>query len=174
MRKFAVLVIFVVAMTATTVRAEFYQWTDSDGKQFYTNEKTKIPEEYRGTAKRVEVDDARVSVDRNAVSGPSSAVREKEHKDKNGHGEAYWHKRAEDLRAQIRKQQAEYDALAKQAKDEQEQPNTLSKSARKRQASREKKMQKIEKKITDLKRELDEKLPEEARKADAYPGWLRE
>jgi hypothetical protein len=32
----------------------------------------------------------------------------------------------------------------------------------------------LEKKIAIAKRKLDVDLPEEARQADAYPGWIRE
>jgi hypothetical protein len=53
-------------------------------------------------------------------------------------------------------------------------PPILTKSAKKAPDAREKKMRSIEKKIAFLKRDLDEQLPEEARKADAYPGWVRE
>ena len=40
--------------------------------------------------------------------------------------------------------------------------------------SLEKKKTALEKDLTRKKHELEVELPEEARKADAYPGWIRE
>ncbi len=160
--------LFAVLMTAVQARAEFYQWTDGDGRQFYTNEKEKIPAEYRNTAKPVEVHDERVTVEQGSSGAPVSQGKVAEHKDRYGHGEEYWRKRAENLRRQIREQQAEHDLLVKQEREEKHPVR------KKTQASRDKKKAKIEKKIARLRHELDVELPEEARKADAYPGWLRE
>jgi len=175
MRRIVLLVMFSIVVTAAQARAEFYQWTDRDGRQFYTNEKEKIPAEYRKTARPVEVRDDRVSTAQQPAGGPSPAVRVGEHKDKNGRGEAYWRKRADTLRRQIRGQQSEYDRIVKQERDDEERPKKQSdKSRKKTQSSRDRKKAKIEKKIAHLQHELDVQLPEEARKADAYPGWVRD
>ncbi len=175
MRRLALLVMLAVAVTAAQARAEFYQWTDGDGRQFYTNEKEKIPSEYRHTAKPVEVRDDRVTTEQRPAGGPAPAVKTQEHRDRDGRGEAYWRKRAENLRRQIREQQGEYDLIVKQERDDEDRPKQKSaKSRKKAQSTRDKKKAKIEKKIARLQHELDVELPEEARKADAYPGWVRE
>ncbi len=175
MRRTVLLVMFVIMVTVVQARAEFYQWTDRDGRQFYTNDREKIPAEYRQTAKPVEVHDERVSVGERPAGAQPPSVKVKEHKDKNGHGEEYWRKRAENLRRQIREQQGEHDLLVKQERDDEDRPKTQSAKARKKaQSDRDKKKAKIEKKIARLQHELDVELPEEARKADAYPGWVRE
>ena len=174
MRRAALLVLFAGVMFATTARAEFYQWTDSDGRQFYTNDLAKVPAQYRDTAKQVEVHDDRVSVSGGGEGKSPSRVREPERKDKYGKGESYWRKRAENLRRQIREQQDQHDRLAEQQREAEDHPTKSEKSAKKARADREKKMHAIEKKIASLRNELDVQLPEEARKADAYPGWLRE
>ncbi len=175
MRKPALLVMIAVLVLAVQARAEFYQWTDREGRQFYTNEKEKIPAEYRHTAKPVEVRDDRVSVEQQSAKAQGPAVRPQEHKDRNGRGEEYWRKRAENLRRQIREQQSEYDLLVKQKRDDEERPKMQSEKNRKKaQSSRDKKKAKIEKNIARLQHELDVQLPEEARKADAYPGWVRD
>ncbi len=175
MRRLALLVMFAIAVTAAQARAEFYQWTDSDGRQFYTNEKEKIPPEYRSTARPVAVRDDRVTTAQPPAGEPSPAVRVEEHKDKYGRGEAYWRKRAETLRRQIREQQSEHDQIVKQERADEERPkNQSAKSRKKTESSRAKKKAAIEKKIARLQHELDVQLPEEARKADAYPGWVRD
>jgi hypothetical protein len=175
MKRPVVFALLAVAMITAHAHADgFYQWTDSDGRQFYTNEKSKIPAQYRDSATPVEVHEDRVSVGQKAAEKPA-AVRESEHKDRNGRGESYWRKRAENLRRQIREQQDQHDLLVKQGRDEEERnASHPSKSTEKARAAREKKMRSIEKRIASLQRELDVQLPEEARKADAYPAWVRE
>lgn len=155
-------------------RAEFYKWVDRDGREFITNEKEKVPSEYRSSAKPVEVRDDRVSVGRSQVADKGKPVRIEEHKDKYGRDERYWRKRAENLRRQLREQEDERELLVNQERAESSRTAKNAKAAKKAKSSRDKKKAKIDKKIAKLTRELEVDLPEEARKADAYPGWLRE
>lgn len=160
----------------TPVYADFYKWIDRDGKEFYTNELEKIPAEYRGTAKPVEVRDDRVSVGKGPATAQSPAAAVSEHKDKYGRGEEYWRKRAENLRRQIREKQDDYDLIVKQERDEERKggKKSTTRSKKSSASSRDKKKAALEKKLARLKQELEVELPEEARKADAYPGWLRD
>jgi hypothetical protein len=170
-----VLVAVVMSVLASSeVRAEFYTWVDRDGREFITNEKEKIPPEYRGSAKPVEVREDRVSVGGKPAVDRNRPAAVQEHKDKYGRGEQYWRKRADNLRRQLREQQDEHDLIVQQEKDDEGKLKKNASSAKKSQSARAKQKAKIEKKITMLKRELEVDLPEEARKADAYPGWLRE
>jgi hypothetical protein len=162
-------------LVSSAARAEFYTWVDRDGREFITNEKEKIPAAYRDTAKTVEIRDDRVSVGQQPVVTEKKTVKNAEHKDRYGRGEDYWNKRAENLHRQIREQQGEHDLIVKQEKDDETKPKKLSSKSKKdsSRSSRDKKKAKIEKKIAHLKHELEVELPEEARKADAYPGWVR-
>ena len=179
MRSAVLIIVFVLAAGAVPARAEFYRWTDRDGKEFYTNEKEKIPAEYQNTARPVEVRDERVNVGQKpAAAGAQKVKKTPEHKDKYGHGEEYWRARAGKLRRQLREQQQDYDDVLKQIETHERQATAGGSSARGKKASgtaslRKKKSQ-LEKKIARTRRELEVDLPEEARKADAYPGWLRE
>jgi hypothetical protein len=175
MLRAAVVVLLAVLFAAPQARAEFYKWTDRDGREFYTNEKGKVPPEYRHTLTPVEVHEERVSIGQKTVAGTDkNRTKTAEHKDRNGRGEEYWSKRAGNLKRQIREQQDELDLLAKQERDEESATVKKSLSSRsKSQKARDQKREKIEKKISRLKYELEVELPEEARKADAYPGWVR-
>jgi len=175
MLRAAVLVLFAVLLAAHQAQAEFYKWTDREGREFYTNEKGKVPPEYRHTLTPVEVHDERVSIGQKSVAGADKKqTKTAEHKDRYGRGEEYWHKRAENLKRQLRQQQDEMDLLAKQERDEENAAVKKPLSTRSRsQKARDQKREKIEKKISRLKHELEVELPEEARKADAYPGWVR-
>jgi len=176
MGRTTVLVVFLmILVTSSDVRAEFYKWVDRNGREFITNDKEKIPAEYRGAAKPMEVRDDRVSVGKDPVAGKNKPAAVPEHKDKYGRGEQYWRKRAENLRRQLRDQEDARELLVKQERDDESKTKKRSSSsAKKAKSSRDKKLANIDKKIAKLKRELDVDLPEEARKADAYPGWLRE
>ena len=176
MGRTTVLVFFLmILLISSDARAEFYKWVDRSGREFITNDKEKIPAEYRGAAKPMEVRDDRVSVGKDPVADKNKPAAAQEHKDKYGRGEQYWRKRAENLRRQLREQEDERELLVKQERDEKSKTKKRSSSStNKAKSSRDKKIAKIDKKIAKLKRELDVDLPEEARKADAYPGWLRE
>ena len=175
LKSLVLLMLLASVLVSSEARAEFYKWVDRDGREFITNEKEKIPAEYRAAAKPVEVRDDRVSVGQQPVATEKKTVKSAEHKDRFGRGEEYWGKRAENLRRQIRVQQDEYDLIVKQEKDDEAKPKKLSSKSKKKssRSSRDKKKAKIEKKIANLKKELEVELPEEARKADAYPGWVR-
>lgn len=155
---------------APAVSAEFYRWVDKDGKENFTNEPNNIPSEYRQQSSSVEVGPERVSIG----DKPTGAVSTKgaTHKDKNGRGEEWWHRRAENLRRKIRDLEDE-QALVLKKEQEQERKETGGRKSKSKTNYAQKKMQ-LEKKLAQARRRLEVDLPEEARKADAYPGWLRE
>jgi hypothetical protein len=169
MRKHVLLLILAVVLAAGHARAEFYRWTDRDGREFYTNEKGKIPPEYRDSARPVEVHEERVSVGGTPAGPADRTAVIKTHKDRNGRGEEYWRKRADTLRRQIREQETAYDRVVKQQQEEERSGRMSEKSKKKYRASLEKKQEKL----AGLRHELEVELPDEARKADALPGWLR-
>lgn len=171
MRRSALLAVCLLLLVASPVRAEFYRWVDRDGKEFFTNDREKIPQEYQGSATAMHPDENRVSVENKGSKPGKTSVTVKEHRDKNGKGEEYWRKKAANLRRKLRDQQEAYDEVLKRLADEDRNPGKRKKKA---VSSLEKKKLKLEKDIARTRRMLEVELPEEARKADAYPGWLRE
>ncbi|HET7318154.1 MAG TPA: DUF4124 domain-containing protein [Nitrospirota bacterium] len=174
MLRCVVLAACVFFIAATSAHAEFYRWVDKDGKEFFTNELEKVPQEYRESVQTVKPDESRVSVgDR-----PSAVVKpgglSGEHKDKNGRGEEYWRKKAANLRLKLRDQQDEYNFILKKLENQDQNPNQLAGKKSRSVSSLEKKKLKLEKEIAQTRRKLEVDLPEEARRADAYPGWIRE
>ena len=178
MRRGAVLTICLFLLSASVARAEFYHWVDKDGKEFYTNERAQVPKEYQNSATAVNPDESRVSVGEKPVAAGKSKTSLKDHKDKYGRGEEHWRKRAEKLRKELVSLQDRYDLILKQEKEDENKPKKLAANSgshkKKSQSSLEKKKTALEKDLTRKKRELEVELPEEARKADAYPGWIRE
>jgi hypothetical protein len=174
MNRIAVLVVSLLLFSASHAFADFYRWVDDEGKEFFTNDPKQIPQEYRGKAVVITPDERRVSVaDKPASSRPAPAV-VKEHKDKNGKGEEYWRRKAENLRLKLREQQDEYDLVLQQLDEQDRKAPYGNGKKKKKSSSLEKKKLKLEKEMARTKRMLETDLPEEARRADAYPGWIRE
>lgn len=174
MRRCIVLAVCVLFIGITQAQAEFYRWVDKDGKEFFTNDQLKVPPEYRSSATKVEPDASRVRVGDKHAKTANTRDDASQHKDKNGRGEGYWRKRADDLRRKLRDQEDGYSHIQKQLNDLDREPDRLNAKNKKSRASLEKKKAKLEKDIARTRRMLDKDLPEEARRADAYPGWIRE
>jgi hypothetical protein len=174
-RKYFVLAVCILMFAATAVHAEFYRWVDRDGKEFFSNDPKKVPQEYRDSMTKIEPDESRVSVAGKPAGAGKAAAPSGEHRDKHGRGEEYWRKRAANLRLKLRDQQDDYSLVMKQLEDQGRSPAMETDSKKKKmRGNLEKKKTKIEKDMARLKRVLEVDLPEEARRADAYPGWLRE
>lgn len=173
MRSAVFLAAWFLLFPASHAVADFYRWVDKDGNEFFSNERKQVPAEYQDSATLVRPDESRVRVsERPLPSGAAVVI--KEHKDKNGRGEKCWRKRAARLRIKLRKEQDKYDLVLKQLDDQEQKQKHVIHKKRKSRSGLEKKKLKLEKKIAAVRRELEVELPEEARKADAYPGWLRE
>jgi hypothetical protein len=171
MRKVIVAAACILLFSAASVRAEFYRYVDRDGKEFFTNDLKQVPPQYRNSATLLKTDNSRVSVgDKPAAPGKTTGS-VKEHKDKNGKGERYWRARADKLRMKLRDQQDDYDLVMRQLDDPAQETATGKKKSR---SGLIKKKHKIEKDMAKTRRKLEVDLPEEARRADAYPGWIRE
>jgi Domain of unknown function (DUF4124) len=174
MRIYALLAVCFLLFSSSTAFAGFYRWVDNDGREFYTNDMNQIPAEYRGGATVVNTDAGRVSVEEAPVSPATTSTETGEHRDKHGKGEEYWRKRATNIRLKLRDLQDDYELVLKQLEKLEQGPETLTGRGKKTLAGLEKKKRKLEKKIEKMRRTLEVDLPEQARKADAYPGWLRE
>lgn len=174
MKKYGVLAVCMLLFTVSTARAEFYRWVDKDGKEFFTNERDKVPQEYRAGSTAVNPDEKRVSVGTKNAMPDKKGSAVSAHKDKYGKGEDYWRMKATNLRLKLRGQQDDYDLVVKQLDDQDQKPKKSAARTKKAHTSLEKKKMKLEKDIAATRKMLEVDLPEEARKADAYPGWIRE
>ncbi len=164
----------ILLCAASPAWADFYRYVDKEGKEFYTNDRKQIPQEYRDSATVIKPDESRVTVEERPAAKGKSPATVREHKDKYGKGEEYWHQKAANLRLKLRDQQDEYDMVIKQLDDQDQKPRKVGGKKNKTRTSLEKKKVKLEKDMAKTRRALEVDLPEEARKADAYPGWIRE
>ena len=174
MRRCIVLAVCLFFLAATAAHADFYRWVDKDGKEFFSNELGKVPQEYRGSVQTVKPDESRVSIGDKPVAAGKPIGLAGEHRDKNGRGEEYWHRQAANLRLKLRDQQDEYNIVLKEMKDHDQKPGMPAGKKSKSLSGLERKKLKLEHEMARTRRKLEVDLPEEARRADAYPGWIRE
>lgn len=174
MRRYVILAVWVFLTAATAAHADFYRWVDKNGKEFFTNEPEKVPPEYRGSIQTVKPDESRVSVGDKRVAAGKPGGLSGEHKDKNGRGEEYWRRQAANLRIKLRDQQDEYNLVLKELGDQDQKPRKLTGKKKESLSGLERKKLKLEQDIARTRRKLEVDLPDEARRADAFPGWVRE
>lgn len=173
MRTAMLLSVCFLLLLAPTANAEFYRWVDKDGKENFTNDPNKIPAEYREQSSSLDMQSGRVSVE----GRPGGAIPDKgtgrDHKDKYGRGEEWWRRKAENLRRELHDLEDEQALVLKKEQEQEQERKAGGRKSKSRKNYEQKKMQ-LEKKIAQARRRLEVDLPEEARKADAYPGWIRE
>jgi hypothetical protein len=134
-----------------------------------------VPEEYRARARKIVQSGEMISYEtRTREEFPPARADRVQTKDQNGRDEQWWRGQVQNIRTQIAKEEdnlAFYDTRQRECEEEQKNHlrywrncSRLNEEARKR----------AEWNIGKLKTRLEVELPEEARKAGAMPGWLRE
>ena len=175
MKVLAMLTAWGLLLVPFSAGAEFYRWVDREGLEHYTNTPAKAPPQYRDRLEPVGITDRKVNVgDETTVPAERSSAAIEEHRDNYGRGEAWWRKKASTLRVQLKDLQGDYRQLEKQEQEWHDTQKFVIGAKKKKTSPYLKKMASLEKKITKVRRRLEVDLPEEARKADAYPGWIRE
>jgi len=183
MGRISLLIAILLLLPFSAARAEFYSWTDKNGNRYATDDLSKVPEAYRAQAI--------VNMAPDEVSpGPAPSARDRQseqaaprkrerqsstgdvHLDKYGRGEEYWRSRADDLRQSIEQMKQDRESSYDQERAcEQKRVAYLGKTV---DCSRYQVYRaQIERNIERARKRLEVDLPDEARKADAYPGWLR-
>lgn len=171
-------------------RAELYYWNDRTGTRFVTDDASKIPAEYRSQATATVIPDE--ESEKPAASGGSSDTgyrtgneykmkkakkgrSDTEQTDVNGRGEAYWRQRADSLREQLHDLQDEYEYACAQERACEERQVKASYLGKRQDCAgaygREKAH--LQYQIEQTKKRLEVDLPDEMRRSEAYPGWIR-
>jgi hypothetical protein len=183
MGRISLLMAILLLLPLSAAHAEFFSWTDKNGNSYATDDLSKVPEAYRAQAvanmapDEVNPGPAPKARDR---QGEQAAPRSRErqgssgdtHLDRYGRGEEYWHSRAESLRQEIDQLKQDRESSFDQERAcEQKRVAYLGKTV---DCSRYQVYRtQIERNIERARKRLEIDLPDEARKADAYPGWLR-
>jgi hypothetical protein len=173
-REYAAMAVSLLFFAAMPVPAEFYRWVDKYGNEYYTNDPQKVPHEYRGRVETIIPDQSRVNIENKPATTRPGRVTSSAHRDKYGRGEEYWRKKAANLRLRLRDKEDEYNVVLKQLDEFNQGSETLNGEKRNSRSSLLNKKAMIEYDIAKIRRKLEVGLVEEARKADADPGWIRE
>jgi hypothetical protein len=152
-----------------------YQWTDDQGNIGFTDDPDTIPEKYRQNAERMDGKTVPKKQKTNIAPAipPSTVSNGDIHLDDNGRDELWWRTRMQDLRNRKNELLGEKEKLAAGT-------NSLGKlglgsiEANQQAKDTEKQLQQLDSEIKAIEQELTVSIPEEARMANAPPGWLRE
>jgi len=166
--KTILLLLLLIPPYPKALAGEFFQWLDENGTPHFTNIPSRIPPVYRDQAT------VRSIPDLPGVKplAPPASIKPSLKRDLNGHDEHWW-------REQVRAWQSLKEMLTLNLSKKEEQLGRLqfeNKTVFFKQAETRRLLQDIGRMKREIQRTeevLQTKLPEEARKAGAPPGWLR-
>lgn len=158
-------------------KSVLYEWTDDNGVNHITDDLDMVPKQYRDTAakltqpNREKADQGQPVRPRQGIpSGNGAAKKEADEK-------AYWQKRLRDAEHRLADAEKRHRALVQQREELLQHPG----GAASGHLTDPVELDKVEQEIKDAQNEidaaqkdLDEGIPEAARKAGVPPGWLRE
>lgn len=173
----------VMGCSVGALGAGVYQWTDSQGVVHFTDDPGKVPKKYHDTVQEVQPPDTEESDDASPTAKPTPGPRPtpdsdrgqytpSEPVDAHGHTREWWRQRVQEWQetktnAQVKLADAQ-DRLGR----ERFLNATTGNMQRIQELSAEVAM--YEQQIREAETMLTDVLPDEARKAQAPPGWLRE
>ncbi len=183
---FAAGIIMALLLPISASFAAIFFWTDRAGNTHVSDDISKVPAEYQGQAKarQMQDDDAdgQAQKGRNEERAPAPGYKKKAEKraqsgtgdtDSSGRGEEYWRERADGLRQQLHELQDDYESVSRHERECEKKPID----------HRGKRIdcasifgyhrERLEKQINQTRKALEVDLPDDARKAGAYPGWIR-
>lgn len=167
-----VLAVTALLLGPSPAGAALYRWIDDAGNENFTNDPGRVPDRFRERSTLVDASPGQVNVGEQPVSATGSSASPEALRDRDGRGETWWRRRAEKLRAELRTLEDEYDLVLLEERSLDAGPAGGGRGTKARSFARKK--AKLEQKITHARRRLESELPDEARRAGALPGWLRE
>jgi hypothetical protein len=177
----------VLVLAPPAGAAGVYQWTDADGASHFTDDPSTIPQRFRGTVRQLRPPDA-PSEPKNRPSedpefeppaesqlepvaepdGPPPAPSEPV--DARGNTREWWRERIQEWQ----KKKADAQAKLADAQTRLARERFLNTGGYDREREISEEISRYEKQVREAETMLTEGLADEARKAQAPPGWLRE
>jgi hypothetical protein len=183
-RDFLLFLLLAVPLLATSAAPSFggpiYQWTDEEGNIGFTDDPARIPAKYRRNA--ILENSIPKDSDKNRASEPNPPAStpeapplpSEEPTDAAGHDETFWRERIERLRDEQERLSRTRNKLALEA-ESLSNPLTSSRGEeRARYQELQGQLAELDLKIADIETQITVSIPEEARKLNVPPGWLRE
>jgi len=154
-----------------------YEWTDGAGVVHLTDSLDKVPKPYRPQARRLEAaPEERVAPNQPRQQGASSPAGNAEEQ-REAQQKAMWQQRvgaAKQRQAAAERHYRELEQRRTYLLGQWGTPAYAPPGARIEAERLAQEMQSVQKEIDDARNEVEVVIPEEARKAGAPPGWLRE
>jgi hypothetical protein len=154
-----------------------YQWMDDKGVTHVTDNLGKVPQKYRNKARQIEesTENETPAPEQQKITKPSIGGSEE---DREQERKADWQQRMKEARQRLANAERRYQEASKQREE------ALAKRAggdvgnigiKLEEANRlEEEMKNLQKVIDDTRNEIENVIPEEARRAGVPPGWIRE
>jgi chromosome segregation ATPase len=157
-------------------KSYLYQWTDDQGVLHATDDLDKVPNKYRNkTLKMEEVPSGEEPPQgQQNITEPSGAGSAEEIDQER---KAEWQQRIKQARQRLADAQRRYQELEQKRNEALVQwaGGASGNIALKQEADRiEQEMSNVQREINDARNQLENVIPEEARRAGVPPGWLRE
>jgi hypothetical protein len=165
----------VLAAAPCAVAGVFYKWIDHDWVVHLTDDLAKIPKNHRDGGQEIVVSgEPNRPVPQTSPSPESEAEKGKPSGDLDlkGHDRQWWQSRMQEWRN--RKANAEGKLADARDRLRRERFSDANVGTYQRQRDIADEISNYEEQIREAERMLTDELPEEARKAGAPPGWLRE
>ncbi len=159
-------------------KSVLYQWTDGKGVVHITDDLNKIPEKYRSNARRLET-----APETSETPGPSGGTRispgtgESQGEEREADLKEEWQQRMKRAKERLADAERRYHAL------EEKRNNLLGSwggpasghlEGREEADRVDQELKQVQKEIDADRNEVENVIPEAARKAGVPPGWLRE
>lgn len=161
----------------------FYQWTDRKGVVHVTDDPSKIPAKYYSSTVKIERDESEgarsaPAQQQEQVSQPQPSPSSQTAEDP---ARAHWRTRMREAKARLADAEKRYHDLERR-RDEIRQNwggpsagRAMAEYEAREQASRlEEQMKSVQDEVTEARNEVENVIPDEARRAGVPPGWLRE
>jgi hypothetical protein len=153
-----------------------YKWTDNKGVVHVADDLGLVPKQYRNKALKIEEStrgEEPAQEGRKITSTPSTGYDDEAEQEK----KAYWQQRIKQARQRLADAQRRYQDLEQQrnAALMRWSGGASGNIALRLEADRlDQEMKNIQSQIDEARNEIENEIPEEARKAGVPPGWLRE
>ena len=169
-------VLWLSAPNQVSFSGKIYKWVDETGNVGFTDDLLNIPEKFRNTA-TLESESAAprqepVSAEKHILLPSLNEL----HTDGSGHDRAYWQGRVKELqdrRVELVEHKKEIDQKIEILNGPRGSGRLTNRNYLKLHEELLDELSRTEQDIKEIDDQLENGLPEEARKANAPPGWLR-
>ncbi len=156
-------------------KSYLYQWTDDKGVAHITDELGKVPKKYRDKALQLESPaEGGAAQGRTERAAPSDYTREEQ---REAAQKAYWQQRMKEAKQRLADAEQRYRELEQKRNDLLGRWGGVASGRLQEREEAERirqEMQQVQHEIDEARNQVEVVIPDEARKAGAEPGWLRE